>query len=720
MRTGPLRFLSQVCTAGSDCWTRRRHSAPDQSVTIRVLILEDDASIASLLTRALSKWGFEVTLERNGDKGVERFEQGKFDVALVDGLLPGRNGFAVASRIRALPGGDKIGLVMMSAAFKNAQSKRDAHNAGFDAFYAKPFVVSQLREKLVELAKVYTGAELTPSTRKVPRAPSSTSPSGRSQPPNKRTSTSAEIPKAKAQTVVDDVDPLLGKAAPTAKNTPTTSSRVRVPHRPAFKVDSGSLALEERPIKDALDLPRTLLNLARSHATGVLSLQDQDGMLELAMLRGIVVGAWDNLRENVLAERLWRRHLLTAEQMQQLTEHIRATGDQVGEAVLTLGLLDEQQTLQQICLQARDRLLRAIGWNRGLLTFTADSGSVERMAVTTLDLVSCLLEHSLTAPDPRSAHALMTPRIAEKVLKTRDFEHGLVAFAHQRPASTLPMVFMMQPEPKLGQVLSDGGPDAFVETYAMWVAGMIRFEEDPATAARAVPVELSAEQKADEILDDDAVALVQRYLIRARGNSLYGLLKVADDAPTSVVKAAIDALRLEVGKDAIGRRRLGPARGSARELWALLDEAEATLLDDDRRRDYNAWVEEHKTPQTYRFTDDAERFFLDGRMALAQRGYAQAKDAFEEAVRKRPLNADYLAFLAWTQFLLDPEANAGNAEAVLQSANAVNPQAMRPHFFLGMLYRQTGRKEEAKSALKEALRRAPDDQDVLTAFESVA
>ena len=230
-------------------------------MTIRVLIIEDDVGIGSLLVRALSKWGFDVTLERNGSQGIERFEHEKYDVALIDGLLPGRNGFAVASRIRALEGGDKIGLVMISAAFRNHQAKNDAHNAGFDAFYAKPFVVSEVREKLVELAGKYTGQKLV-----APPAPSRSAPAP--APPGGRSLTRPGIPKAMAMAAAatsgktssaqvernrtvekapkdpaDDVDLLLGQRADSGKF--SSAVRAHVPRRPAFKVNSGSLALED-------------------------------------------------------------------------------------------------------------------------------------------------------------------------------------------------------------------------------------------------------------------------------------------------------------------------------------------------------------------------------------------------------------------------------------------------------------------------------------------
>ncbi|MCP4500905.1 MAG: response regulator [Deltaproteobacteria bacterium] len=708
-------------------------------MTIRVLILEDDPGIASLLTRALGKWGFDVTLERNGAKGVEHFSNGGFDVALIDGLLPGRNGFAIASRIRALKGGDKIGLVMMSAAFRNAQAKNDAHNAGFDAFYAKPFVIGELREKLVELADKYTGAQLKPqklapakpqgprSTRAktIADIPAAKAKSAQTNPPKQSNNvkvhdaaSSASVAKTSAAAKTsDEIDPLFGQVTQAAVS--PVAPRTHTPRRPAFKVDSGSLTLEERAIRDVMDLPWTLKNLARSHATGVLSLRDQDAVLELAMLRGVVVGAWDNMRENVLAERLWRRKLLEPEQMQRLTDHIRATGEQVGEAALSLDLLDEKVILEQIELQVRDRLLRALSWHQGRLKFIADQASVERMAVSTQDLVLCLLERCLNPADPRAAHATMTPRLAEGVRKTQDFEHGLTAFARLCPTSRVPTILLSQDHPSLSQVLGAVGAGGMSELYAMWFAGMVRLDEDPVAPARAIPCDFAPQEVADEIVDAEAVSKVRRLLLRARGNSFYSMLKVENDAHKSVIQAAIKATVDDVGQMAIGNKRLGPARAAARELWALLEEAEATLLDDGKRKSYDSWSSQNPTTHAYRFTDEAERYFLDGRLALAARGFEQAAQSFEKAVSKKPLNADYLAFMAWSQFLVNTDVNAGNAEAVLQAANTVNPQAMRPFFFLGMLYRQKGRLKEAREALTEAVRRAPDDSDVLAAYQSL-
>jgi CheY-like chemotaxis protein len=122
-----------------------------------LLLIEDDSELALLLVRYLGRSGVEVTHVSDGTVGVDAFLAASrtahpFDVVLTDGLVPGKNGFLVAQAIRASPAGSRVGLALFSAAFRSARAQADAAQAGFDAYYAKPFVLTDLRDGLLKLA----------------------------------------------------------------------------------------------------------------------------------------------------------------------------------------------------------------------------------------------------------------------------------------------------------------------------------------------------------------------------------------------------------------------------------------------------------------------------------------------------------------------------------------------------------------------------------------
>lgn len=71
---------------------------------IRILYVEDDDGLASLLQRRLKRKGFEIEIVSSGEKALERLEDKKYDVILLDYTLPGMNGIEVLKKIAPVKG----------------------------------------------------------------------------------------------------------------------------------------------------------------------------------------------------------------------------------------------------------------------------------------------------------------------------------------------------------------------------------------------------------------------------------------------------------------------------------------------------------------------------------------------------------------------------------------------------------------------------------------
>lgn len=67
----------------------------------RILIVEDDASIAELEKDYLELSGFLVDMEKDGEKGLQRALSTDYDLLILDLMLPGRDGFSVTQELRA-------------------------------------------------------------------------------------------------------------------------------------------------------------------------------------------------------------------------------------------------------------------------------------------------------------------------------------------------------------------------------------------------------------------------------------------------------------------------------------------------------------------------------------------------------------------------------------------------------------------------------------------
>jgi two-component system OmpR family response regulator len=121
---------------------------------MRILLIEDDKRIAALIQKALQVEGFQVDLAYDGDEGVEIALRGAHDVAIVDWMLPGRDGPAVCQAIRSarLP----MGLLMLTAR-SQVEDRVAGLYSGADDYLTKPFAFDELIARLYALGRRLNG-----------------------------------------------------------------------------------------------------------------------------------------------------------------------------------------------------------------------------------------------------------------------------------------------------------------------------------------------------------------------------------------------------------------------------------------------------------------------------------------------------------------------------------------------------------------------------------
>ncbi len=106
----------------------------------RILIIEDEETIAELEKDYLELSGFEVEIENDGAVGLERSLKEDFDLFILDLMLPGTDGFEICRRIREV----KNAPVLMVSAKKEDIDKIRGLELGADDYITKPFSPSEL------------------------------------------------------------------------------------------------------------------------------------------------------------------------------------------------------------------------------------------------------------------------------------------------------------------------------------------------------------------------------------------------------------------------------------------------------------------------------------------------------------------------------------------------------------------------------------------------
>jgi len=117
---------------------------------MQILIVEDDQRLARQLKKGLDEQGHVVTLAYDGLAGLEAARQERFDVLVLDVMLPQLDGFQVVRRLRSA--GSKSPILMLTA--KDAAEDIVAGlDAGADDYLTKPFALKVLLARLRALAR---------------------------------------------------------------------------------------------------------------------------------------------------------------------------------------------------------------------------------------------------------------------------------------------------------------------------------------------------------------------------------------------------------------------------------------------------------------------------------------------------------------------------------------------------------------------------------------
>ena len=137
----------------------------------KILIIEDEEAIADLEKDYLELSGFQVEIEHEGDKGLERAVSSDYDLIILDLMLPGMDGFEICRRIRD----EKNIPILMVSAKKDDIDKIRGLGLGADDYMTKPFSPSELVARVKAHLARYTrlrpqgGFILTVKKRHLPR-----------------------------------------------------------------------------------------------------------------------------------------------------------------------------------------------------------------------------------------------------------------------------------------------------------------------------------------------------------------------------------------------------------------------------------------------------------------------------------------------------------------------------------------------------------------------
>ena len=115
-----------------------------------VLIVDDDRTMRSLLNLAMEEEGYRVVEAENGEQCLSEYTHFQPDLILLDAVMPDLDGFTCCQKIRSLPGGDRLPILMITV-LDDRDSVDRAFQAGATDYITKPIHWSVLSQRVRSL-----------------------------------------------------------------------------------------------------------------------------------------------------------------------------------------------------------------------------------------------------------------------------------------------------------------------------------------------------------------------------------------------------------------------------------------------------------------------------------------------------------------------------------------------------------------------------------------
>jgi CheY-like chemotaxis protein len=121
----------------------------DRGEAVRVLVVDDDKSIRTVMRAALE--GMEIVEVTGGAEALTRLHSERFDVVILDVMMPRMNGFQVLAQIRRNPQMRNVPVILLTAKVAESDHIR-GYRGGADGYVTKPFDVDEFIDLVRDVA----------------------------------------------------------------------------------------------------------------------------------------------------------------------------------------------------------------------------------------------------------------------------------------------------------------------------------------------------------------------------------------------------------------------------------------------------------------------------------------------------------------------------------------------------------------------------------------
>ena len=345
----------------------------------RILVVDDNPELLTLLSSAFEEAGYEVQTAPRGRTALDLARKEKPDLAVIDVLLPDLMGFDVAEALRRL----RVPFVFMSGVHKGGRTAANAlERYGALAFFEKPFertaLLNAVRKAVPAVAPSRVDdafdVEIEPQVAEAAEAMQLTARIDLKSGSLRGTSPLQLRPMDRDQVA------RMREARQTTSRPPVMQPKVQ-----AAKVPTGPIASApgEPPLLQPLDekggvrrgelkdnLPHLLAAFYNAKETGELGLMKGQVKKIIFFEAGFPVFALSNLVSDRLGQFLVRAGKIDEQTLKQAADQAAATRRRTGDVLISLGALTEEERLYYVGQQIKSILYSVFAWEEGVFTLS--------------------------------------------------------------------------------------------------------------------------------------------------------------------------------------------------------------------------------------------------------------------------------------------------------------------------------------------------------------
>jgi CheY-like chemotaxis protein/tetratricopeptide (TPR) repeat protein len=681
-----------------------------------ILVVEDDKSVQKFIQQVLEDEGFDVICEKDGDWALRSFESKDIEFVVLDILIPVMNGFQVAEKIRKMPRGKDVPILMISGIYRGV-NHRDEAIRRYNAvdYLDKPIDPDEMLRVL-------------------------------------QSSFGADYPSpvaARAEKAAID------SKAPEPYASPES-------HQETEEVEKRSKdfsGMARRGSVDETPFAELLAEMYREKANGALLLRSEKVKKIVYFRNGYPSFIKSNLLNECLGKVMVREKMITEPECEESIQMMKEAKRQQGTVLIEMGCISPHNLQYALELQLQIKLVDLFGWEEGDYQYNPKAATPPTTVSLDGSTASLIFEGVTKKISHERLRGLLDDSLELFVVPHPDplfrFQDMELDSAQEKFVSRLVGTLTLREILDLGL----GKETTYQIIYALKCAGMITFESEPKAGeceageppppprAKAAaedsgppPPPASKEKVTGRLAESGGIPVPALSSRNARGNlspeerstreqlarevvelknkDYFEILGVSKGASTAEIKKAYFSLAKQYHLDRLHAEASAEVRNLAEELFNLVSNAHDVLTDEERREQYlddlSSGVKRDVSSEVSKILS-AEGIFQNGEMALRKRDYDKARACFSEAVTLCPDEGEFHAFLGWTIFQSDPkdEQVVQQARDELTQAISLNPKVDKAYLFLGYIYKAMNYKEMAEHEFEKAIQCNPDCTEAL-------